>query len=106
MLVQEILKKIKRLVITGCYIFTKKAEREMFAAGLTEEDVLESIVNANGIKKAIRSTSVHASGKEKLYIIESFTYDDILVYTKGSIKRIDGKECLYLLISSKRSLTY
>jgi hypothetical protein len=92
---QEILKKIKRLVITGQYVFTKKAELEMFADSLTEEDVLESIVNANGIKKAIRSTSVHASAKEILYIIESFTYDDILVYTKGAIKRIGGKDYLY-----------
>lgn len=55
-----ILVKIKRLVITGNYIFTRKAELEMFADGITEEDVLESILNANGIKKILRSTSKFA----------------------------------------------
>jgi len=43
--------KIKRLIISGDYIFTRKAELEMFADGLTEEAVLEAILNANGIKK-------------------------------------------------------
>jgi TolB-like protein len=101
---QDNLIKIKRLIISNQYIFTKKAELEMFADSLTEEDVLESIVNANGIKKVIRSTSSHASGNEKLYIIESFTYDGILVYTMGSIKRLEGKEYFYLLISSKKAI--
>ncbi len=60
---QENLIKIKRLIISNQYIFTKKAVLEMFIDGLTEEDVLESIVNANGIKKIIRSISSYASKK-------------------------------------------
>lgn len=101
---QENLIKIKRLIISNQYIFTKKAELEMFEDSLTEEDVLESILNANGIKKVIRSISNHAAGKEKLYIIESFTYDGILIYSKGAIKRREGKEYFYLLISSKKAI--
>jgi len=101
---QDNLIKIKRLILSNQYIFTQKAELEMFADSLTEEDVLESIVNANGIKKVIRSNSSHASGSEKLYIIESFTYDGILIYTKGAIKRFEGKEYFYLLISSKKAI--
>ena len=101
---QENLIKIKRLILSNCYIFTKKAELEMFADNLSEEDVLESIVNANGIKKILRSTSIHSLRKEKLYIIESFTYDGILIYSKGAIKKIKGKDYFYLLISSKRAL--
>jgi hypothetical protein len=104
MSMQENLIKIKRLIISNQYIFTKKAEIEMFVDSLTEEDVLESIINANGIKKVIRSKSLHASEKEKLYIIESYTYDGILIYTKGAIKRLEGKEYFYLLISSKKAL--
>ena len=99
-----VLLKIKRLIISGKYIFTRKAELEMFADGLTEESVLESILNANGIKKIMRSKSQAAQRKEKLYVIESFTYDGMLIYTKGAIKDNSGGEYFYLLISSKRSI--
>jgi hypothetical protein len=34
----------------------------------------------------------------------TLTYDGILVYTKGSIKRLEGKEYFYLLISSKKAI--
>ncbi len=86
------------------YRFTSKAETEMFVDALTEPDVLEAILNANGIKKTIRSSNSQSGKREKLHIIESFTYDGLLIYTKGKI-HIDetGKETLYILISSKRS---
>ena len=32
------------------------------------------------------------------------TYDNILIYTKGKISRIDDRDRFYILISSKRSL--
>jgi hypothetical protein len=40
------LKKIKRLLIQGRFVFTAKADAERLADGLTQEDVLESILNA------------------------------------------------------------
>ena len=101
---QGILKKIKRLIILGRYVFTLKAEIEMFADNITETDVLESILNANGINKIIRSTSPYRKKREKLYVIESFTFDGLLIYTKGTIKQDEsGQEAFYLLVSSKRS---
>ena len=84
-------------------MFTGKAEIEMFADALTEECVLESILNATDIKKTIRSTSAASKPGEKLYVIESRTYDGLLIYTKGAIKRNGGEEYFYLLISSKCS---
>lgn len=85
-------------------MFTLKAESEMFADNLTETDVLESILNANGIKKIVRSTSPFSKKRERLYVIESFTYDGVLIYTKGAIKQDEsGQETFYLLVSSKKS---
>lgn len=76
----------------------------MFADSLTEDQVLESILNANGIKKVLRSTSPTRKPGEKLYVIESFTYDGLLIYSKGTIKKNEqGEDIYYLLVSSKRS---
>ncbi len=80
-----ILKKIKRLIIQGNYQFTLKAESELEADGLIIEDALESILNAKKINKVINSTNPYTGIKEKLYIIKSFTYDNVLIYTKGKI---------------------
>jgi hypothetical protein len=102
-IMNPVLVKIKRLIISGNYIFTRKAELEMFRDGITAECVLESILNANGITKTIRPTSPVAGKHEKLYIIESFTYDGLLIYTKGAIKKDADGEHFYLLISSKKS---
>ena len=98
------LAKIKRLILLGRYRFTRKAELERLRDGLMQTDVLESIINASGIKKILRSTSPFRSGRrEKLYIIEGFTFDGLLIYTKGVIRREFGQEILYILISAKRS---
>ena len=39
---------------------------------------------------------------EKVYVILGFTYDNILIYTKGTIKKSNGIDILYILISAKR----
>ena len=52
--------------------FTMKATEERLRDGLSVEDVLESIVNANAIKKVLRSRSVgRVQARERLYVIES-----------------------------------
>ena len=51
----EVLAHIKRLVVARRVEFTMKAEQERLRDGLTVEDVLESIVNANAVKKVLRS---------------------------------------------------
>jgi hypothetical protein len=100
----DILVKIKRMVLTGNVLFTKKAELEMDRDSLSEELVMEAILNAPGISKVIRSKRPSRGGKEYLYVIVGLTYDDIPVYTKGKIVKSDDRERFYVLISSKRSV--
>jgi len=98
------LKQIKRLIIKGDYQFTFKAECELETDGLIIEDALESILNATAVDKILNSNHPITGKKEKLYIIKSFTYDNILLYTKGKIIESNGSPEFYILISSKRSL--
>lgn len=98
--------RIKRLILAGRYRFTDKATVERGSDSLSEKDVLESIMNAQRIYKTINSTSPQKkTRREKLYVILSFNYDDILVYTKGKIdQEPDGSDTFYVLVSSKRSV--
>ena len=100
----DVLQRIKHLIVRGRYRFTYKALIELHADGLEPEDALESILNAQAIKKTIRSRRPdRVESREKLYVIENFTYRGTLIYTKGKIAREAGEEIYYLLISSKRS---
>lgn len=101
---ENVLLKIKRLILEGHYRFSDKADTEMEVSGLTNTDVLEAIINAHKIDKVMRSTSRGKTHRgEKVYVIQGLTYDNILVYTKGTIKKFEGKDILYFLISSKRA---
>ncbi len=53
----DVLIRIKRLIIVGRYEFSEKARIEMKIDGITEQDVIESILNAVAIYKTIRSRS-------------------------------------------------
>jgi hypothetical protein len=98
------LAKIKRLILLGHYRFTRKAELERLRDGLLQTDVLESIINATRIKKVLRSRSpFQTRRRERLYVIEGFTFDGLLIYTKGVIRKEFGEETLYILVSAKRS---
>jgi len=100
----DVLIKIKRLVIARRVIFSAKAREERLACDLTVEDVLESILNAPTINKTLRSTSqFRKSPREKLYVIISSTYDGKLIYTKGTIRKVNDVEEFYILISAKWS---
>jgi hypothetical protein len=95
--------KIKRLIWRGKYEFRLSAEIQLADDGLTHEDALEAILNADYLKKKNSISQDKIGPKEKVYIIESFTYDGILMYTKGAIKKSDGQETFYIIISAKRS---
>jgi hypothetical protein len=41
----------------------------------------------------------------RLYIIVGVSFSGIPVYTKGVIRREDAHDVLYILVSSKRSIT-
>ena len=72
--------------------------------GLEPEDALEAILSAPSIHKKLRSRSPRTSGpRETLYVIVGVTLSGIPVYTKGVIRREEGSEILYILVSSKRS---
>ncbi len=76
----DVLAKIKRLVVRGQYRFATKALRELDADGLEIQDVIEALLNAQTIKKTLRSTSPWRSrAGERLYVIESFNYSGTLL---------------------------
>jgi len=100
---ERALYKIKRLILNGDYKFTDKAETEMYVTGITRTDVLEAIINSFGIDKVMKSTSYGKTHRgEKVYVIQGVTYDNVPIYTKGTIKQFNGKDILYILISAKR----
>ena len=98
----DVLVKIKRLVVARQVEFTMKAEQERLRDGLSVEDVLESVVNANALKKTLRSRSVRrVRAGERLYVIESPNFSGTWIYTKGTIRRKGGREVFYVFVSSK-----
>jgi hypothetical protein len=95
--------KIKRLAIARKLRFTFKADTERIRDGLSVEDIVESLVSASVINKTLRSRSPsRLLPRERLYVIISSTYDGTLVYTKGTIRKVQGLEEYYLLISAKK----
>ena len=102
----QILVRIKRLLLSGRYAFSLKAEVEMFADDITSRDVIESVINAPAVTKVLRSRSQRRPARhEKLYVIVGSTYDGLLIYTKGTIRKIAGEDTFYFLVSSKRWTT-
>lgn len=100
----DVLLHIKRIVLQGRVRFTRKAQEEMEDDGLSETDVLESVINAHRISKVIASrTSSKALRREKLYVIKSFNFSGTLIYSKGKIVRQDDEETFYIFVSSKVS---
>ena|SRR3990170_6781034 len=97
--------RIKRLVASGRFDFTLKADLECAADGLTREDIIESILSAQFVRvKNSRSPWRHGR-RERLYIIDSFNFEGVAIYSKGVIRRIDEDESdFYILISGKRSV--
>jgi len=80
-----------------------KAQLELEIDDLTREDVRESLVNAAAIYKTIRSP-VPGIGREYLHIIESASFQGVVIYSKGKLVVEDDREVYYVLISSKQAL--
>ena len=70
---------------------------------LDENLVCEAILNAPGIAKRLRSATPKTGRRESLYVIVGLTFDGVVVYTKGKIVRMGGREVFYVLVSSKKS---
>jgi len=101
----DVLVRIKRAVLAGCYAFSEKARIEMEADGITELDVAESILNAVAIYKTIRSKSrFRGRPKEYLYVIQGTNLDGLPIYSKGKLMKQAGEDAYYFLIFSKKVL--
>jgi hypothetical protein len=101
----DTLVRIKRAVLRGDVVFTEKATVERERDGLTEEDVVESIVTAVAITKTIKSTHPRRGRRrEYLHIIQSTNLEGILVYSKGKLVVEGGIDTYYVLVSAKRAL--
>jgi len=101
--VDGVLTRIKGLVTTGRVVFSKKARIELALDDLTEDDGVESILNATEVR-AKRSRSKHRrQPRERVYIIVAPTNSGIEIYSKGTIRKKTGEEIFYFLISAKLS---
>ena len=101
----DTLVRIKRAILAGHYAFSEKASMEIEADGLTELDIVESIVNAVAIYKTLRSTSPYRQHtREYLHIIQSTNLEGLMIYTKGKLVQESGIETYYFLISSRKAL--
>lgn len=97
--------RIKRLVATGRCDFTLKADLECAADGLTRDDVIESILSAQFLRVKNSRSPWRRGQRERLYIIDSFNFEGVPIYSKGVIRGIDdGEPDFYILISGKRSI--
>ncbi len=98
--------KIKRLVAAGHYEFTLKADTECAAGGLTRDDVVESILTAQFLRVKNSTSPWRKGQQERLYIIDSFNFEGVPIYSKGMIRRIREHESdFYILVSGKRSVS-
>ena len=97
----DVLIRIKRLAVSHRVEFTWKAELERLRDALTVEDILESILNANAVKKVLRSrSSARSRRREHLYVIESPTYRGTWS-TPRVFRKKGGLEVYYVFVSSK-----
>ena len=101
----DVLKRIKRAILTGDYAFSEKARIEMEADQITELDVAESVLNAVAIYKTVRSVSPRQGHRrEMLHIIQSTNLNGLAIYSKGKLVSDSGQDTYYFLISSKKAL--
>ena len=101
----DLLIRIKCAVLSGRYMFTKKARIEMEIDDLTELDITESILNARDIDKKLRSTSASRNKRrEYLYVIQGTNPDGLVIYTKGKFVEAESAGTYYLFVSSKRAI--
>lgn len=84
----DLLLRIKRLIWQHRIAFTKKATDEMDRDGIDAADVAESILNAGFIRTKRSESRRRRTHREKVHIIEGFTYDGLFIYTKGVIRRV------------------
>ena len=93
--------KIKRAVLSGGIVFTDKATTERERDSLSEQDVIESILNAAAIYKTLKSQNPDSGKRGHLHVIQSPNLTGVFVYSKGKLVEQGGVSTYYVLISSK-----
>ncbi len=97
------LTKIKRLVLAGRILWTLQAESQLSESGLDRQIVIEAILSAQFLETK-RSVSLRKQSRgELVHIIKSFSFDGVFVYVKGVIRRVNGQEQFYIVVSAKRA---
>jgi len=82
-----------------------KADLECAADGLTRADVTESIVTAQFLRVKNSRSPVRRGRRERLFIIDSFSFEGVPISSKGVVRRNEDHETeFYILISGKRSI--
>lgn len=88
------------------YQFTSKAINELRRDGLSIDLALEAIENAPAIYKRLASHHPKTGVREYLYVIIGQTFSGIFIYTKGKILKSPSGPQFYILISSKRDVSF
>ncbi len=101
----DLLWRVKSAVVRGHVAFTEKARIELERDDLLETDVLESLLNATFIRTKRSSSRFRKHSGEKVCIITSFSFKGVFIYTKGVLRREQGSEEFYILVSSKRAVS-
>jgi hypothetical protein len=98
--------KVKRLVAAGRYEFTLKADLECAADNLRREDIIESILTAQFLRVKNSTSPWRIGRREQLYIIDSFNFEGVPIYSKGVIRDLaEHDQEFYIIISGKRSIS-
>ena len=84
---------------------TLKADLECAQDGLLREDVIESILSAEFLRVKKNTSPWRKGHREQLYIIDSFNFEGVPIYSQGVIRRLSEHETdFYIIISGKRSV--
>jgi hypothetical protein len=101
--VKPTLTRIKRLVLAGRILWTLQAENQLSESGLDRQTVIEAILSAQFLETKRSISSRRQSPGERMHIIKSFSFDGVFVYVKGIIRRVNGLEQFYIVVSAKRA---
>jgi hypothetical protein len=78
---------------------------ECSADGLLRDDVIESILSAQFLRVKNSSSPWRKGKREQLYIIDSFNFEGVPIYSKGVVRKVSEHESeFYIIISGKRSI--
>lgn len=98
-----VLAKIKRLVLAERVVWTLHAEAQMAECGLDRQAVIEAILNAQFVVTKRSASPRRGVDRERVHIVKSFTFDGLFVYVKGVIRKVDGREAFYVVVSAKKA---